>query len=83
MERSNYGVRYSDGLDAEIPDVLSLIKACRLLLAEVRVATADGDEERLVLRPRLREGLFSPRVPVDRVVRVLAQVKAAFIANSR
>ena len=44
FEESNYEIRYSEGLYAEIPDVLSLIKACRLLLAEVRVAVAEGDE---------------------------------------
>lgn len=45
LERSSYGIEYSQGLHAEMPDLLSLLKACRLLLAEARVAAADGDED--------------------------------------
>lgn len=45
LERSSYGIEYSQGLHAEMPDLLSLLKACRLLLAESRVAAADGDED--------------------------------------
>jgi hypothetical protein len=45
LDRSSYGIDYSEGVRAEMPDLLSLIKACRLLLAEARVAAADGDRE--------------------------------------
>ena len=40
---------------------------------------ADGKEQRLVLAPRLLERLRPPRVPVDRVVRVLAQVRGRLL----
>lgn len=48
MEASSYGIDYTEGLRAEMPDLLSLLKACRLLLAEARVAAADGDELRTI-----------------------------------
>lgn len=48
LELSSYGVRYRDGADTELPDLLSLVKACRLLLAEARVAAADGDQAGLM-----------------------------------
>ncbi len=44
LERSSYGIHYSQGLNLEIPDLLNLINANRLLMAEARVALADGDE---------------------------------------
>ncbi|MFV2074266.1 MAG: hypothetical protein ACC742_16695 [Thermoanaerobaculales bacterium] len=46
LEHSSYGIRYSDGLEAEMPDFLSLITASRLLLAEARVAFAHDDPDR-------------------------------------
>jgi hypothetical protein len=46
LERSSYGIRYSQGVHAEVPDLLSLLDANRLLMAETRVALADGDEGR-------------------------------------
>ena len=46
MERSSYGIDYRSGLSAQMPDLMALIKACRLLLAEARVAAVDGDRER-------------------------------------
>lgn len=48
LERSSYGIDYSHGIRAEMPNLLSLIRACRLLLAEARVAAADGDEDRAI-----------------------------------
>ncbi len=48
MELSSYGIRHGAGADTELPDLLSLVKACRLLLAEARVAGADGDEAALI-----------------------------------
>ena len=54
LDRSSYVFEYRRGLDAEMPDtevpnVLPLVKACRLLLAEARVAAADGDEDTALL----------------------------------
>ena len=49
LERSSYDIDYSHGLRAEMPDLLSLLKACRLLLAEARVAAADGDQDRAIV----------------------------------
>jgi len=49
LQESNYKIRYRDGLDAEIPDLLSLMQAARTLLAEARIRAADGDEEQLLL----------------------------------
>lgn len=54
LNRSSYVFEYRRGLDAEMPDtevpnVLPLVKACRLLLAEARVAAADGDEDTALL----------------------------------
>ena len=45
-------------------------------VAPVAGRIADGEEDRLVLAPRLRKRLLPPRMPVDRVIRVLAQVRA-------
>jgi hypothetical protein len=47
-------------------------------VAPVAGGVADGEEDRLVLRPRLREGFVSPRAPVDRIVRMLEEVGARF-----
>ena len=49
LDRSSYGIEYRHGLDAEMPDMLPLVKACRLLLAETRVAAADGDRDRALI----------------------------------
>jgi len=49
LDRSSYGIEYRHGLDAEMPDMLPLMKACRLLLAEARVAAADGDRDRALI----------------------------------
>jgi len=51
LDRSSYVFEYRRGLDAEmpdreVPDMLPLVKACRLLLAEARIAAADGDRQR-------------------------------------
>ena len=46
LDRSSYGIEYRRGFDLEMPDILPLVKACRLLLAEARVAAADGDRQR-------------------------------------
>jgi hypothetical protein len=49
LDRSSYGIEYRHGLDAEMPDMLPLVRACRLLLAEARVAGADGDRDRTLI----------------------------------
>jgi hypothetical protein len=46
IERSNYGIRYSEGLAAEMPDLLALLDASRLMMVEARIALVDGDEAR-------------------------------------
>jgi hypothetical protein len=46
IERSNYGIAYGQGLAAEIPDLLALLDASRLLMVEARIALADGDAPR-------------------------------------
>lgn len=48
-EASHYPIRYSDGADAEIPNLLSLLKASQLLTAEARLAMAEGDAETAVV----------------------------------
>jgi hypothetical protein len=44
-------------------------------VAPVTGGVADREEDRLVLTPGLLERLLAPRVPVDRIVRVLEQVR--------
>jgi len=46
LERSSYRIRYSDGVRARIPDLLTLLDADRLLMLEARVALADGERQR-------------------------------------
>ena len=46
-------------------------------VAPVARGVADGEEDRLVLRRRLRERLVAPRKPVDGILRVLQQVGTA------
>jgi hypothetical protein len=50
-------------------------------VAPVTGRVADGEENRLVLVARALEGIFAPRVPVDRVVRVLEEVGAGFLGE--
>ncbi len=42
LERSSYGIRYSEGEQARLPELLDLLDAARLLQLEARVALADG-----------------------------------------
>jgi hypothetical protein len=51
-------------------------------VAPVAGRVADRDEHRLVLRAGAREGLFSPRVPVDRVLRVLEEIRGGFLREA-
>ena len=49
LERSSYGIRYGQGIAAEMPaDLLGLLDASRLLMVEARIALADGDERRVL-----------------------------------
>ncbi|MCK5379361.1 MAG: hypothetical protein KAJ78_08145 [Acidobacteria bacterium] len=43
LKDSSYDIRYSDGTDAELPDLLTLMRAGRLLLCDARIAFADED----------------------------------------
>lgn len=45
LERSSYGIDYSKGVQARLPDLLDLLDAARLLELEARVALADGREQ--------------------------------------
>jgi len=49
LASSSYGIDNPQGTAARMPDMVSLIRACRLLLAEARVAAADGDRERALI----------------------------------
>ena len=51
-------------------------------VAPVAGRVADREQDRLVLRPRPRERLLAPRVPVDRVVGVLEQVRAGLAGEA-
>jgi hypothetical protein len=46
LERSSYGIRYSEGIRAKIPDLLVLLDANRLLMLDAQVALADDEEQR-------------------------------------
>ncbi len=51
-------------------------------VAPVARRVADREEDRLVLVARLREGLVAPRIPVDRVVAVLVEVRAGLVGQA-
>ena len=51
-------------------------------VAPVAGRVADGQQDRLVLLARAREGLLAPRVPVDGVVRVLEEVRARLLREA-
>ena len=60
-------------------DGLVLERLVRHHVAPVARRVADGEQDRLVLGARPGERLLAPRVPVDRVVGVLAQVRAGLV----
>ena len=45
LENSSYDIRYSDGTEAELPDLLTLLRAGRLLLCDARIAFADENPQ--------------------------------------
>jgi len=47
LERSNFGIRYDEGMDAEIPQVLELWRAGRLVRLDARTALGNGQIDRL------------------------------------
>ena len=51
-------------------------------VAPVAGRVADREQDRLVLGAGLREGLLAPRVPVDRVVGVLEEVRAGLVGEA-
>ncbi len=57
-------------------DLLVLERLLFHHVAPVAGGVADGEEDGQVARARFGEGLVAPRPPVDRVVRVLEQVRA-------
>ena len=82
VERVDVGPLLAVDLDADEALVHQrgrLLVLERLVLhhvAPVAGRVADGEEDRLVLGAGLGERLVAPGVPVDRVVRVLEQVRA-------
>jgi class 3 adenylate cyclase len=50
-------------------------------VAPVAGGVADREQDRLVLLPRPRERLLAPRVPLDRVLRVLQQVRRGLVGQ--
>ena len=61
IEDSTFGIRYSQGFDAEIPPVLELWRVGRLIRLDSRMALLDGDRARLdrdiALLDRMAEAL--------------------------
>ena len=51
-------------------------------VAPVAGRVADREQDRLVLLARARERLLAPRIPVDRVVRVLEEVGAGLLREA-
>lgn len=47
LSESTFGVRYDQGFDAELPPLIELLKAARLIRADGRLALAGGESERL------------------------------------
>ncbi len=47
LEMSNFGIRYDEGLDAEIPPVIELLRAGKLIRLDTRLAVRGGQIERL------------------------------------
>jgi len=77
LERSSYDIRYSEGFHLELPDFLQLIDACRVLMLEVRVALADGNEQRtltsLATMARLAESLKSEPTTITALVGIACE----------
>ena len=82
VERVDVGPLLAVDLDVDealVHEPRRLVVLERLVLhhvAPVARRVADREQDRLVLGPRPLEGLVAPRVPVDRVVRVLEEVGA-------
>ena len=51
-------------------------------VAPVTRRIADREKDRLVLPPRFREGFLAPRIPIDRIVRVLEQVRRLLLRET-
>ncbi len=45
IEQTSFDIRYSDGTEAELPDLLEILRAVRLLACQARIAFADGNPE--------------------------------------
>src|SRR5205085_586056 len=74
-----------DGDKVVIEDCRDRFVLERLALHHVAPVTrrvADREEHRLVLAPRFRERLVAPGIPVDRVVRVLQEVRRRFFGQT-
>jgi hypothetical protein len=48
-------------------------------MAPVAGGVADAEKDRLIFLPGLLKGLLSPRVPVNRVVGVLQEIRTALV----
>ena len=62
--------------------LLVLERLVRHHVAPVAGRVADREQDRLVLARARRERLLAPRVPVDRVVRVLQEVRAGLVGQA-
>ena len=77
-------------VDLDVDEELVHLRGRRVVLerlvlhdvAPVAGGVADGEQDRLVLGMRAAERLLAPRVPVDRVVRVLEEVGAGFLSQA-
>ena len=78
--RSTFTLTKRSFITAAIVRVLE--RLVRHHVAPVARRVADRQEDRLVLGRARRERLLAPRVPVDRVVGVLAQVRAGLAGES-
>ncbi len=69
---SNFGIDYTKGADAELPELMELMRAGRLLWFEARLALSAGDEERfhtaLATLERLTEALAGESLAISSLI---------------
>jgi hypothetical protein len=74
LEQSSYGIRYSQGMNLEMPNLLNLLKADRLLMAEARTAVRDGDESRTLIALATMHRLASSLAEESTLITVLVSI---------
>lgn len=84
IEASSYGIRYRDGVEAELPELLPLLRAARLLACEARVRFADGDADdgllALATLGRMAESLYGESTLVTYLIAVASEQLMAAVA---